>query len=120
MVDPESQSAGDRPTESEVCAEIGRAVGSLRQRNSGARPASVRTEYVGDVIRCTIRDAESDGASEPPATGDRASIDTRRYRAGAEAAVTRLTGRRVVGFVAKAADEATMNTFILERVRIRY
>ena len=120
MADPQHEPVAGTPAESEVCAEIGRAVGSLRQRSSGARPASVRTEYVGDVVRCTIEDGPPSDAEDDATTGDSAALGSRRYRAGAEAAVTRVTGRRVVGFVAKSADDATLNTFILERVRIKH
>jgi hypothetical protein len=107
MVDPNESTAGS--PESSVCEEIGRAVGSLRQRSSGERPTSVRTEFVGDVVRCTIEEKDHDGSASTS------------YRSQAEAAVARLTKRRVVGFVTKPGpDDATLNSFILEPVRTKY
>lgn len=104
-----------------VCEEIGRAVGSLWQRRSGVRPNSVRTEYVKDVVRCTI-----DRGAEPEANGD-AEVDTSTlgaltYQRLAQVAVADLTGRTVTGFVAKRvkAGEPATNTFILEPLRVRH
>src|SRR4051794_8625152 len=109
MADAKGFPSGERAPESSVCEEIGRAVGSLRQHDSGERPASVHTEYVGDVVRCKIEEKDTSG------------LDSHRYRSQAEAAVTRLTKRKVVAFMTKAgADDATMNTFILEPIRTKY
>ena len=109
MADPKGPVSGERSAESSVCEEIGRAVGSLRQHDSGERPTNIHTEYVGDVVRCTIEEKDSAG------------VDSHRYRSQAEAAVARLTKRRVVGFVTKpGTDDGTMNTFILEPIRTKY
>jgi hypothetical protein len=120
MVDPQQVPSGTRPG-SEVCDEIGRAVASLWQRRSGARPSSVTTEYVGDVVRCTIEEEQDPVASDDAPVPHPDELDSRRYGSRATAAVARLTGRRVVGFVAKdAADDATTNTFILDSRRIKH
>ncbi len=120
MVDPEDSPNGAPAPESNVCEEIGRAVGSLRHRTSGVRPTSVRTEYVGDVVRCTIEEKDDAPSDEEP-TAATGSLDSHSYKSQAEVAVSRLTKRRVVGFVTKSkADDETTNTFILERIRTRY
>jgi hypothetical protein len=120
MADPKGSPSGDRAPESSVCEEIGRAVGSLRQRSSGTRPTSVHTEYIGDVVRCTIEEKD-DPAPDETSTSEGGGLASHRYRSQAEAAVARLTRRRVVGFVTKpGADDETMNTFILERIRTKY
>jgi hypothetical protein len=128
MADPKDSPSGERPPESSVCEEIGRAVGSLRQRSSGMRPTSVQTEYIGDVVRCKIEEkdeatpeAASDETADEGSIDSAAGLGSQRYRAQAEAAVARLTKRKVVGFVTKAgADDETMNTFILEPIRTKY
>jgi hypothetical protein len=120
MADPKGSAGEERAAESTVCEEIGRAVGSLRQRSSGERPTSVRTEYIGDVVRCTIEEKD-DTTPDEESIDATVGLDSHRYRSQAEAAVARLTKRRVVGFVTKpGADDATMNTFILEPIRTKY
>jgi hypothetical protein len=118
MPDPSPQSADTAPTRSQICDEVGRAVGSLWQRRSGVRPASVSTEYVDDVVRCTIEGG--DGSPEGDEAGN--SLLPRAYELEARAAVVRLTGRDVKGYIDKAAkgDSAATNAFILERARIKY
>ena len=105
---------------SQVCDEIGRAVGSLWQRRSGVRPNSVHTEYVKDVVRCTIdRNAEAEEDGEQAAESSLGAISYQRLAA---VAVADLTGRTVTGFVAKRvkAGEPATNAFILEPIRTRH
>jgi hypothetical protein len=107
MDDPQTRTiASTRP---EVCDQIGRAVGSLWQRRSGVKPANVDTEYVGDVVRCRIEQGD-----EPKAEGE--TIPRVVYDREAKAAVAKLTGRTVVGYVGKpvAAGDPAKNAFILE------
>lgn len=124
MEDPNRGAVIGPRNKDEVCDQIGRAVGTAWQRRSGARPASVETEYDGDVIRCVIEQgAEPAEPTEEPAAAE--LVDGKPiggYDQEAKAAVARLTGRTVVGFVAKkvkTGDPAT-NTFILEANRRRY
>lgn len=124
MSDPNQGASVTYASRPEVCDQIGRAVGSLWQRRSGVRPAGVNTEYVGDVIRCTIEHGEApevaaDADVEAPATD---SIDAGGYQFEAQAAVARLTGRTVVGFVAKRVPSGApaTNTFILEAAQVKY
>jgi hypothetical protein len=121
MPDPtpeaETQSAA-----SQVCDEIGRAVGSLWQRRSGVRPNSVETVYVKDVVRCTIDrgpEPEPDADAEPAKDN---ALGPLAYQRLAAVAVSDLTGRTVTGFVAKRVKdgEPATNSFILEPVRTRH
>lgn len=121
MEDPNRGAVIPARNRDDVCDEIGRAVGSLWQRRSGTRPASVDTEYVGDVVRCTIEQgipaevAEGESETTPaPAQGG--------YDQEAKAAVARLTGRTVVGFIAKRVPDGApaTNAFILEANRTRF
>jgi hypothetical protein len=107
MNDPGLSPSLESTSTSQVCDQIGRAVGSLWQRRSGVKPAKVTTEFVGDVVRCTIEEGEaSDGA----------------YQLEAQIAVRRLTGRSVTGFIAKPAKSGgnATNAFILDRILTKY
>ena len=120
MEDPQARATASSSSRPEICDEIGRAVGSLWQRRSGVRPASVSTEYVGDVVRCTIE--QGDGA-QADAEGDEAQeMGANAYDHEARAAVAKLTGRTVVGFIAKPvpAGAPATNSFILEANKTRY
>lgn len=122
MGDPNQGASVTYASRPEVCEQIGRAVGTLWQRRSGVRPAGVDTEYVGDVVRCTIEQGEApeaDADADAPATD---SIDAGGYQFEAQAAVARLTGRTVVGFVAKRVPNGVpaTNTFILEAAQVKY
>ena len=121
MPDPSPET--DVPTStSQVCDQIGRAVGSLWQRRSGVRPASVHTEFINDVVRCTIDrgpEPEADPDAEAPASD---SLGDLAYRRLAQVAVSEATGRTVTGFIAKRVKEGepATNAFILEPVRTRH
>jgi len=119
MPDPSPQTEAAPSANSQVCDEIGRAVGSLWQRRSGVRPTSVHTEYVKDVVRCTIEGGDEDG-SEPDASTE--TLGTLTYQRLAQVAVANLTGRTVTGFVAKGVKngEPARNAFILEPIRTRH
>ncbi len=119
MSDPSPETETGTST-SQVCDEIGRAVGSLWQRRSGVRPNSVQTEYVKDVVRCTIeRGAEPEADGDTPA---QSTLGALTYQRLAAVAVSDLTGRTVTGFVAKKVKdgEPQTNAFILEPIRTRH
>jgi hypothetical protein len=121
MPDPSPEADAPSST-SQVCDQIGRAVGSLWQRRSGVRPTSVDTEYVNDVVRCTINpgaETEADAEAETAASG---GLGTIGYQRLAQVAVSEATGRTVTGFVAKRVKEGepATNAFILEPVRTRH
>ena len=121
MGDPSEEASPARTARADVCDQIGRSVGSLWQRRSGIRPASVSTEYVGDVVRCEIRQGEStrdadDGAEEENVS----TLNASGYQHGAQAAVERITGRSVRAFIAKRdKGPGTTQAFILEPLRIK-
>jgi hypothetical protein len=121
MPDPSGQGSVSGATRAEACDQIGRAVSSLWQRRSGVRPASVSTEYVGDVVRCQIEQGEGPEDAADADTED-AGVDAlgaRGYQLQAQAAVRRLTGRKVLAFVAKSEGEPATNAFILEARRVK-
>jgi hypothetical protein len=120
MGDPtEKESAA--PTRADVCDQIGRNVSSLWERRSGVRPASVTTEYVGDVVRCQIHENDV----SPEADGDEReerddSINLHGYQIQAAAAVERVTRRTVKALIAKHEKAPATNAFILEPVRTKH
>jgi hypothetical protein len=118
MDGPDPEATEPRPSQVQLCDEIGRAVGTLWQRRCGVRPTSVSTEYRGDVVRCTIDEgkaAEGDG-------DDPELIGQTRYENEANAAVRRLTGRTVMGFTEKRAkgSDSVATAFILARAHTRF
>jgi hypothetical protein len=122
MRDPSEAAIPARPTRGDVGDQIGRTVSSLWLRRSGVRPASVSTEYVGDVVRCQIRQGDPPHDLTDGTADDRRidSIDSRGYQHQAQAAVERLTGRRVLAFIAKGDEnELARNVFILDSVRVK-
>lgn len=116
---PTPQANPDLPTRSQLCDQVGRAVGTLWQRRSGVRPASVSTEYTGDVVRCTIEEGEAPADTED-APQDR--LEARPYEDEAQAAVRRVTGRPVIGFISKSAkkDSAVTQAFILAKPHVKH
>lgn len=121
MPDPSPEADAPSST-SQVCDQIGRAVGSLWQRRSGVRPTSVDTEYVKDVVRCTINPGAETEADAEAETAPSGGLGTIGYQRLAQVAVSEATGRTVTGFVAKRVKEGepATNAFILEPVRTRH
>ena len=113
-------------------AEIARSLGSVWQEFSGLRPKSTEVEIERDVVRCVIEpgvpeaDTEGDEDGTPDAKGKAAPSSRVSAEAGlgygAKAAVARITGRRVVGFIPKRDKKTNISTqtFILHRERRRY
>ena len=106
-----------------VSTEIGRAVGSIWQRRTGARPTSVDTKFDGDRISCVIA-AGKPTAEETAELAGRdpvAGIDSNAYRHEASSAVARITKRTVSAYIAKGDKQSAQATqiFILERARIK-
>ena len=120
MEDPNPQATLDRPTRSDLCDQVGRAVGSLWQRRSGVRPASISTEWVGDVVRCTIEEGEP--STDEEGTTPQDGLEARPYQDEAQAAVRRVTGRSVIGFVSKSGkkDSAVTQAFILAKPHVKH
>jgi hypothetical protein len=136
MSDPQEQTpvqdSGSEAT-AEVdphAAEIARSLGTVWTEFSGQRPKSTEVEVERDRIRCVIEegvpdseaDADGDGeAVAEPVPNPRLSAEA-GFGYGAKAAVARITGRRVIGFIPKRDKKAGVSTqtFILHRERRRY
>ena len=117
--------ASDEAAVPSVSTEIERSVGSIWQRRTGARPASVTTKIEGDAVRCVIEEGdptaeetEAIEQAEPAVAG----TDSNAYRHEASAAVARITKRTVSAYIAKRDKKTGLatQTFILERVRTKY
>jgi hypothetical protein len=108
-------------------AEIAKSLGTVWTEFSGQRPKSTEVEVERDRIRCVIEegvpDAEADDgeAVDEPVANPRVSAEA-GFGYGAKAAVARITGRRVIGFIPKRDKKAgtSTQTFILHRERRRY
>ncbi len=122
MSDPSTAPAESRSqTRDDVAKEIGRSLSSIWQRRDGARPVTIETEYVGDVVRCVVEQGEA----PPPEDGEEpveSSTDSKGYGREAQATVARLTKRSVSAYIAKrnAKTGQATNTFILERIRTKH
>jgi hypothetical protein len=125
---PEAQvqpSDTDGPAGNTASEEIARSLGSVWQRFSGQRPKSTNVEIEKDVVRCVIEEnspealLEEDGESTVEAD---ASPDSRRFDYNATAAVTRVTGRKVIAFIPKRDKKkmTSTQTFILDRPRQKF
>ncbi len=125
------ESASNGAGNSDLSNEIGRSVGAVWQRHGGGRPSSITTEFKGDVVTCTLHDAvstigvavegEDDGADQKDDDGPPRSPNSNRYRNEAMAAMRRLTGRKVLGFIPKrnAKTDAATDVYVLEEIRIK-
>jgi hypothetical protein len=111
-------------------AEIARSLGSVWQQFSGHRPKSTEVEIGRDRVKCVIEEGvpEANADEDGDADGkEKAPVNTRvsaeaGFGYGAKAAVARITGRRVVGFIPKRDKKTNVSTqtFILHRERRRY
>ena len=109
-----------------VADQITRSLGSVWSRHASERPSEITTEINDSVVKCTFKDAVASFNAGPvveeDASGNEVAEESRvsnpsAYRHEAIAAVSRLTERRVVGFIPKhdkKTDTAT-EKFILER-----
>ena len=90
-------------------SRLSRSLGSLWANHTGGKSSAVKTTLEDHRVRCTVDDAEG------------VSLDTRKYRDEAMAAIYSITGRRVYGFIAKhdQKTDVSTGTFILERPRQR-
>jgi hypothetical protein len=102
--------------------EIARSLGSIWRRFSGHRPLSTSVEIDQNVIRCVIEEGSPDAESDEDGESTDPLLSQAGLKQEATAAVTRLTGRRVVGFIPKSPkqSESSTQTFVLERPRERF
>jgi hypothetical protein len=100
--------------------EIARSLGTVWQRFSGQRPESTKVQMGEDVVKCVIQERHE------PEPDDEQPDDPRLSPAGlkqsATAAIARITGRKVVAFIAKRDKSAQVSTqtFLLDRPRQRF
>jgi hypothetical protein len=115
MSDPSTLETGD------LSSQLNRSLAAIWQSNAGAKPSATTAEVSAERIRFVLTDAMSGAADEPVAEGQEPrSTDSVHYRTEAIAAVTRITGRRVLGFipVRDAKTDVASDTYILERARV--
>ncbi len=123
MRDLQDQTIDERRSGADASHEIARSLGSVWQRFSGQRPKSTSVELGEDVVRCVIEEGTPDAGSDQDGE---APEDPRLSQAGlkhnATAAITRITGRRVVAFIPKhdKKTEIFTQTFLLDRPRQRF
>ena len=88
--------------------QLSRALGTVWADHTGGKVGAVKAEIVGDRVKCQMDDEEAQ------------SPDTFAYRTAVIATVTRVTGRRVVGFIPKRnkTTNVTTETFLLEAPRV--
>jgi hypothetical protein len=124
MPDPQEDTAGGDGSGGDTTSdEIARSIGSVWQRFSGLRPKSTTVEIERDLVRCVIEEGTPDSAdedSEPAEPG--LSPDSPSFNHNATAAISRVTGRRVIAFIPKRDKKAhtSTQTFILDRPRQRF
>ena len=105
----------------ELSDELSRSLSSIWQRHAGGRPSTATIELSGNVVRFVMVDAVS-AVAEPPEDGSASvearSTDSGDYKLDVIAAVTRITGRRVRGFIPKrdAKTDVATDTYILEPI----
>jgi hypothetical protein len=103
--------------------EIASSLGSVWRRFSGQRPKSTSVEIGKDRVRCVIEeratDTESSDDTEAP---DDPRLSPAGLKQNATAAITRITGRRVIAFIVKRDNktEVSTQTFILDPPRERF
>jgi hypothetical protein len=124
MSDLPEQLADDRRARAEVDSdEIARSLGSVWQRFSGQRPKSTSVEIRQDVVRCVIQEATPEPESDlDHDASDAPSLSPAGLKHNATAAITRITGRRVVAFIPKRDKkmETCTQTFLLDQPRQRF
>ena len=126
MSDLRSDMPGDEASAPSMADQITRSLGSVWSRHASERPSEVTTEISDSVVKCTFKDAvasfDAGPVVEEDASGNGVAEESRvsnpsAYRQEAIAAVSRVTERRVVGFIPKHDKKTDVATekFILER-----
>ena len=108
----------------ELSDELSRSLGSIWQRHAGGRPSAATIEISGNVVKFVMVDAVSavaEPAEDGSAPDEALSPDSGDYKLEAIAAVARITGRRVRGFIPKrdSKTDVATDTYILEPTRVR-
>jgi hypothetical protein len=121
MSDPTSASAEPKAS-AEISAELTRSLTAIWHHNAGAKPSSTNAEVSSERVRFVLSDAVAGAPHDPVGEGEAPrSTETARYRTEAIAAVTKITGRRVLGFIPKrdAKTDVATDTYLLEPARVK-
>jgi hypothetical protein len=103
-------------------AEIARSLGSVWERYSGQRPKSTKVEMGEDVIRCVIEEQPDSGDDETGDAPDDPRLSAAGLKQNATVVISRITGRRVIAFIAKRdkSAETSTQTFLLDQPQRRF
>jgi hypothetical protein len=121
MSDPTNAPAESNGS-ADISAELTRSLTAIWQHNAGAKPSATNAEVSPEKVRFVLADAVAGEPHEPVGEHeDPRSTETARYRTEAIAAVTRITGRKVLGYIPKrdAKTDVATDTYLLEPARIK-
>jgi hypothetical protein len=121
LLDQEQAADQEESRVDRTSSEIAQSLGTVWCRFSGQRPTSTSVEIRQNSVKCVIEEGT------PHTDGDEEGFDGPRLSAAglkqnATAAITRITGRRVVAFIPKRdkETETSTQTFLLERPLRRF
>jgi hypothetical protein len=126
MSDPtgEMPSSASGQRRLEVSEELTKSLNTIWHRHAGGRPSSTSVEMSGDVVKFVMEGAISGIDTEPTIDDSGAEVvlspGSVRYKNEAIWAVSRITRRRVRGYIPKrdkTSDVAT-DTYILEPIHV--
>ena len=125
MSDPlEQQAAGQEESSVDrTSGEIARTLGTIWSRFSGQRPKSTSVEIRQNSVKCVIQEGTPDTEADEDEEGfDDPLLSAAGLKQNATAAITRITGRRVLAFIPKRnkETETSTQTFLLERPLRRF
>jgi hypothetical protein len=125
MSDPLEQQAADQEESSvdRTSGEIARTLGTIWSRFSGQRPKSTSVEIRQNSVKCVIQEGTPDTEADENEEGlDDPRLSAAGLKQNATAAITRITGRRVMAFIPKRnkETETSTQTFLLERPLRRF
>jgi hypothetical protein len=126
MSDPLEQQEAVGQEESSVdrtSGEIARTLGTIWSRFSGQRPKSTSVEIRQNSVKCVIEEGTPDTEADEDEEGfDDPRLSAAGLKQNATAAITRITGRRVMAFIPKRnkETETSTQTFLLERPLRRF
>jgi hypothetical protein len=117
---PEAHEAGT--TVDAASDEIARSLGTVWQRFSGQRPESTEVEMGKDAVTCVITETQESAADDGEEPRSDLELSSAGLEYNATAAIVRITGRRVVAFIAKRdkGSQVCTQTFLLDRRRQRF
>ena len=102
--------------------EIARSLGTVWQRFSGDRPQSTEVEVGKNAVTCVITPRDESTGDQDGEERSEPELSQAGLEYNATAAIARITGRRVVAFIAKRdkGTQVSTQTFLLDRRRQRF